>query len=350
MTGTRFGLSLAGLEPLQAVEDGVRAERAGFDAVWVPDHYTDVEDDKLEPWTVLSAIAPLTKKIELGLSVTDTQRSHPSRTAHAAACLDVISGGRVLMGIGAGEAMNIVPFGLPWEEPAGRADRFEEAVRLIKLLWSSSREKHVSLTGEYYRVTDAFLSLSPSRKPHPPIYVGAMSSRRMLEITGELADGWVGWFNTPELFKKKWKIIEGAAKANGRDPRRIDSVTFLLMALPTNAEERRAAVLGAKCTLLMEQRTLQSMGYSRHLDLLQYQNFTISKEYVDRIFRAAAEIPDEYVERGMAIGDFDVVREQVDALAGAGVKQIGVIDMLGAKSRKRTLGAFAKLIREYKQR
>ena len=115
----KFGLAEVSVEPQQAVEDGVLAEKAGFDSIWVPDHIVDVNGDKMEPWTVLSAIAVQTKKVKLGPAVTDTQRSHPSRTAHVATTLNHISKGRVLLGIGAGEAMNVVPYGLPWGEPAG---------------------------------------------------------------------------------------------------------------------------------------------------------------------------------------------------------------------------------------
>lgn len=98
--------------------------------------------------------------------------------------------------------MNVIPFGLPWDEPTGRAARLEEAVRVIKLLWGSRREKAVSFSGKYYNLRDAFLSLSPSRKPHPPVYIGAMASRRMLELVGEQGDGWIAWFNTPESSRR----------------------------------------------------------------------------------------------------------------------------------------------------
>src|SRR4029077_9549840 len=128
--------------------------------------------------------------------------------------------------------------------------------------------------------------LAPYRKPHPPVYIGAMGSRRMLELVGRQGEGWYSWFNTPELFKKKWGIVKGAAESAGRPARKIEPCTHLMIALPRDSEEKKAAMLGAKSALLMEKRTLESMGYTNHLDFMQYQNFTISIDYVKKIFKA----------------------------------------------------------------
>jgi phthiodiolone/phenolphthiodiolone dimycocerosates ketoreductase len=300
MSKLKFGFVETSVDPVQAIRDGIRAERAGFDTLWIPDHATDVNGDKLEPWTVLSAVAVQTRKIGLASAVTDTQRSHPARTAHTTACLDVISRGRVILGIGAGEAMNIIPFGLPWDKPAERVRRLEEAIRVIKLLWDSRRESMVNFDGRYFKLSGAFLSLPPYRKP--PVFVGALGSRSMLEIAGRFGEGWLSWFNTPETFRQRWKIVEEAARSAGRSPKSIEATSHLMIALPRNGEEKRAAMLGAKSTLLMEKRVLESMGYTAHLDFIHYQNFTISSAYVAKIMEAASEIPDEYVHRVMAVG------------------------------------------------
>ncbi|MDA4114563.1 MAG: LLM class flavin-dependent oxidoreductase [Thaumarchaeota archaeon] len=343
----RFGLTEISVEPQQAIEEGVLAEKAGFDSVWIPDHIVDVNGDKLEPWTVLSAVAVRTKKVKLGSAVADTQRVHPSRTAHIATTLNHISRGRVLLGIGAGEAMNVVPYGLPWEEPAGRAARLEEAIRVIKLLWSSTREEMVSFSGDYYTLDKAFISLRQYGSSPPPVYVGAMNAKTTLEISGRLGEGWFSWFNTPETFVRKWKVVSEAAKAAGRDPRRIDTCSHLMIALPRNSEERSSAMLGAKATLLMEKRTLASMGYEARADFLQYQNFTITKEYVAQIMKAASEIPDEFVHRCMAIGTLEEVKGLVDQFSKAGIRHMIVADFLAPKTTKRTIQSLKKLIASY---
>lgn len=344
----RFAFTEVSVGPEQAVSDGALAEKAGFDSVWIPDHFTDVNGDKLEPWTCLAAVAAVTKRVGLGPAVTDTQRAHPSKTAHSVVSLDGISNGRAILGIGAGEAMNVVPFGLPWDEPAGRAKRLEEAVKVIKLLWGSTREDQVSFSGDYYALKDAFLSLHPTRKPHPPVYIGAMGAKATLEIVGREGDGWFAWINTEEQFKRRWAIIEASAKRAGRNPRKIDAAVHCMVALPRNSEERKAAMLGGKATLLMERRTLESMGYTNHLSFLQYQNFTISNDYVKKIFQAASEIPDEYVHKLMAIGSVDEIKSLVERMSKMGVKTLIVADHLAPAGTKRTFEAFRKIIRDYR--
>ena len=79
MTSVNFFFVASGVDPIGCLEDAISAEKAGFNAVWVPDHYVDVDCERLEPWTMLSAIAARTKKIRLGSGVTDTQRTHPTR-------------------------------------------------------------------------------------------------------------------------------------------------------------------------------------------------------------------------------------------------------------------------------
>jgi phthiodiolone/phenolphthiodiolone dimycocerosates ketoreductase len=211
-----FGHVGASVDPLSAFECGVLAEKAGFDTLWLPDHFVDINGDRLEPWTVLSAVAARTKRIRLGSAVTDTQRNHPARTAHAVTSLDVISRGRAILGIGAGEAMNIEPFGLPWESVHERVARLSESIRVIRMLWSSSREKPVSFDGRYYHLKGAYLTQPPRQRPYPPIYIGVFASKIALQVVGQLADGWLPWINTPDTFERRWSLIKEAAELAGR--------------------------------------------------------------------------------------------------------------------------------------
>ena len=114
----------------------------------------------------------------------------------------------------------------------------------MKILWGSRREDLVSFTGDYYTLKDAFLSLASYRKPHPPVYIGAMGSRRMLEVAGRQGEGWYSWFNTPELFKKKWGIVKDAAQAVGRSARKIEPCSHLMVVCHASRrrERRRCSV------------------------------------------------------------------------------------------------------------
>lgn len=344
MAPLRFGYVVVSTDPRDAIDQGVLAEKLKFDIVWIPDHFTDIDGDKLEPWTILSAIATQTRKIKLGSAVTDTQRSHPARTAHSVASVDTISRGRAILGIGAGEAMNIVPFGLPWDTPSCRISRLEEAIQVIQLLWTSSRENPVNFSGKHFKLLNAFLNQSPVQKPHPPIYVGAFSSKNALQVVGRRGNGWYAWLNTPESFKERWTTIREAAKSVGRSPNQIEPTSHLMMALPRNSTERRQALMGAKTVLLLEKSTLARFGY--HHDVEQYQNLGVLPQDVARIRRTAADIPDEMVHKTMAIG-IDEIKNQINELAQSGVRSFAIVDLLAPLTAKRDLKPLSRIISHY---
>jgi phthiodiolone/phenolphthiodiolone dimycocerosates ketoreductase len=346
MARIKFGYVIVSSDPVSAIEQGVLAEKAGFDAAWLPDHFVDVDGDKLEPWTVLAAISMKTKRIRLGSAVTDTQRSHPSRTAHAVASLDMISGGRAVLGIGAGEAMNIVPYGLPWDSPSGRVTRLEEAIRVIQLLWGSSRKQAVSFQGTCFQLKEAFLSQPPKQKPHPPIFVGAFSSRSALQVVGRLGNGWYAWLNTPDTFKERWRVISDAANASGRSADEIEPASHIMMAFPRNSAERKEALKAAKVTLVMEKTILKSFG--RKSTVAHYQRLGVLPSDVTEILKAAHEVPDDLVEQTMAIGGIEEVEEKIDSLSKAGVRHFAFADFLAPRSARRTLKIFRRIIGHYR--
>ena len=341
----KFGYVNVSVDPLTAIELGRLAEKNGFHTLWLPDHFVDIDGDKVEPWTVLSALAMKTKKIRLASSVTDTQRSHPARTAHAVACLDVISHGRAVLGIGAGEAMNIVPFGLPWDSPRERVVRLTEAIQVIRSLWQSTRENPISFTGSYYRLTNAFLSQRPHQN-YPPIYVGAFASPKALAVVGQFGDGWHSWINTPDTFRRSWTIIKTAAESAGRDAEKIDSTTHLMVANPRNSGEKKLALLAGKATLLMEKNVLKSLGHSP--DLEQYQHLMVLKQDVERVMASAEQIPDEAVYKTMAIGGADEITEKIELFAKSGVKHLAVTDLLAPKGAQRTITLVSRIMKKHR--
>lgn len=339
-----FGYVIVGEDAFSAVEHGALAEKNGFDSLWIPDHFVDVDGDMLEPWTVLSAIAVRTRKLLLGSAVTDIQRNHPARTAHCVACLDVLSRGRAILGIGAGEAMNVVPFGLPWESPIERVKRLSESIQVIRALWSSSRDKPTTFDGHCYHLKNAFLNQSPKQKPYPPVYVGAFSSRKTLEVAGRLGDGWYSWLNTPETFRKRWSIIQQSAKSSSRSGRSIVPCSHLMVAFPKNSSERDCALLSGKFTLIVEKKLLALSGQAPATE--QYQNLIPSRENVIKIKEAAAAVSDDLVYQIMGIGE-DGVKERIDELSSAGVRHFAIVDLLSPKTVTRTIRLCRKIIRTY---
>ena len=209
------------------------AEEAGFDGAWVFDHFKPLYGDPsgpcMEGWSLLAALAASTERIRLGALVTGVTYRHPSILAAQAATVDVISGGRLEMSIGAawfdGEHHEL---GVRFPSNGERARRLEEAVQVIRALFT---EDDVSFDGRHYKLDGASYNPKPVQKPHPPLWIGASGEQLMLPIAGRHADVWHG-FGSVDGLKRKMRIVEDSARAAGRDPDQIVKSTALSISEP----------------------------------------------------------------------------------------------------------------------
>ena len=207
------------------------ADRVRFDSYWVIDHFMGVippgmwtkeltpaarfvkdPDEFFDPFVILAALGARTRRIRLGVSVTDAIRLHPTSIARAALTLQHTTKGRFILGLGAGERENTEPYGLSMSRAASRC---EEALRVIRTLWSTRTP--VDFEGEFFHLKGAALALRPYLKRPPPIWLGAMGPR-MLEICGRYADGWLPHTLSPERYALGLGRVRSAAAAAGRDP------------------------------------------------------------------------------------------------------------------------------------
>jgi phthiodiolone/phenolphthiodiolone dimycocerosates ketoreductase len=191
------------------------------DSIWTPE-FTDLATTSPSPhrhldgMAVAAAAAVLTKNVPIVTSVVDTVRRHPSLLAQTALTIDHLSGGRFILGLGSGETENTVPYGFDFAKPVGR---FEEALRVIRLLWES--QGPVDFEGQFYHLHHARLDTEPYNGRYPSIWIGG-SGPRMLDIAGRYADGWwpAGAY-TPEDYAAKLKTVRDSAERAGRDPQAI---------------------------------------------------------------------------------------------------------------------------------
>ena len=214
------------------------AERNGFDSVWLEDHVLGGDPSSvvwLECFTLLTTIAMNTKRAVFGPIVTDVLRRQPVTLAQTAASLDRISDGRFVLGLGAGEAMNLAPYGVGME---GLVSKLEEAIRVMKLLWASSPRRRADFRGVHYALDEAYLQVRHVQRPHPPIYIGAFG-KRMLELTGRLADGWVPTQHSPETYRETLKVVQGHARRAGRKTSSVEPVLCLLACVRKDGDEAR---------------------------------------------------------------------------------------------------------------
>ena len=157
-----------------------RAEALGYDVLLMPDHITD----QLAPIAALTAVANATATLRVGSFVFDNDYRNPVMLAKEATTLDLLSDGRLEFGIGAGwNTRDYRQLGIPYDAPKVRVDRTEEAIALIKRLWTEEKVTH---EGAHYRVRDATVLPRPTQRPHPPVMIGG-GGPRMLRIAAREA-------------------------------------------------------------------------------------------------------------------------------------------------------------------
>lgn len=263
----KAGLELSAMGAVRPPADAVlasaqRREQQGFDAVWWADHL--LHWFPLSVWTpdlvpqaaagqrsphiwfdpvpVVAAAAAATREIRLGIGVTDVVRRHPASLAQTALTLDHLTGGRFLLGVGAGEALNLEPYGVPNPRPLSR---LEEGLEVMRLLMESPEP--VDYAGEHFRLNGGMLGLRPLGDRPPPLWVAAHRPRG-LAVVGRRADGWLPLATDPDEYAGMLAAVRSAAAAAGRPE---TAVTAGLYARVLVAETREAAEAAIDGSLLM---------------------------------------------------------------------------------------------------
>ncbi len=211
------------------------AEDVGFDTLWLGDHLLYRYEDgstrgPWEVWTMLSAIAACTSRIRLGPLVAATAFHAPPMLAKLAATVDEISGGRLILGLGAGwNETEFAAFGFPFDH---RISRFEEAFTIIRTLLSDGS---IDFDGQFFQARDCELLPKPARPGGPPLMVGSVGPR-MLEVTLPHVDAWNVWYrqsnNTPDGLEPILQQVDEACRGVGRDPATLEKTSALFVRLP----------------------------------------------------------------------------------------------------------------------
>jgi len=216
----RFGVFITPEATERPLQQAAIADELGFDVIGVQDH--PYQRRFYDTWTLLTAMAMRTERITLFPDVANLPLRPPAMLAKAAATLDILSGGRVEVGLGAGGFWEAIKaYGGPARTPGESVSAVEEAIQVMRLLWSG--QHGIRFDGEIYRLAGAHSGPLP---PHPiGIWLGAYRPR-MLSLVGRLADGWVpsyGYVKPADIIEGNRRIDE-AATAAGRDPRTIRRV------------------------------------------------------------------------------------------------------------------------------
>jgi probable F420-dependent oxidoreductase len=214
-----------------------QAEETGFDSLWLYDHMLYREENQptigiWECWTFLSALAEATRRVELGTLVVCSSFRNPALLAKMAITLDEVSGGRLILGLGAGwNKPEYQAFGWPFDH---RVSRFEEALQIIHPLLKEGR---VDFAGHYYQANDCEIKPLGPRKNGPPIMVGSFG-KRMLSLTAKFADLWnTGYLGTVDTLASPRQEMLDACQEVGRDPATLGVTAMIALYYPDLAPE-----------------------------------------------------------------------------------------------------------------
>jgi alkanesulfonate monooxygenase SsuD/methylene tetrahydromethanopterin reductase-like flavin-dependent oxidoreductase (luciferase family) len=219
----------------------------------------------LECWSVLSALAAETQRLRLGSLVSGNLYRHPAVLANAAATIDHISGGRFVVGLGAGWQVNEhAAYGIDLLDVGPRLDRFEEACAVINGLLGQAR---TTFAGTSYRITDAPCDPKPVQA-HLPLLIGGSGEKRTMRIAARYADEWNAW-GTAEDFRRRTPVLAAHCDAVDRDPAAIARSTQALVYLSTNEEwlaplrrdpSARARLLGTPAEVVEQVAAYDAVG------------------------------------------------------------------------------------------
>jgi F420-dependent oxidoreductase-like protein len=321
----RLGLGLplasAAAELRDQVDLAVTADRLGYDAVWAAEAYGS------DAVSLLAGIAARTVRIDIGSGVLQIPGRTPAMTAMTAATLDALSGGRFRLGLGvSGPQVSEGWHGVRFADPLGRTEEYVQIVR------SALSRRRVTAGGRHFTLPlpdglgKSLVLALQTQRPRIPVYLAAAGPRN-LELTGRIADGWLGIFFDADRGAGQVRAIRDAAAAAGRDPSAIDIAVQVPVCIADDPVTAGASVrpyaalyiggMGARRANFYH-RIAVAMGFEAQAD--EVQDRFLARDYAG----AAAAVPQEFLERTCLLGDESQVAAGLRRLRAAGVGSVNL--------------------------
>jgi F420-dependent oxidoreductase-like protein len=264
----------------------IAADNLDFNSIYAYDHLLphyadDVEKNIFECFTLLSSTAAITNKIKIGQIVACNSYRNPSLLAKMLSTLDIISNGRLELGIGAGwYEREYIAYGYDFQSNISRIKQLDESLSIIKTMWTA---KKASFEGKYYAIKEATCNPKPIQKPHPVIMVGGEGERYLLKTVAKHADRYNLFFGSPDQMKRKISILKEYCNSIGRDNNEIQYSVVLPCLIGESEDEVYQGLIKHK----RKDKTLEQY--------LQYLAGGVATGIPERIIRGL----NEYIDVGV---------------------------------------------------
>ncbi|MFX1586863.1 MAG: LLM class flavin-dependent oxidoreductase, partial [Promethearchaeota archaeon] len=322
------------------------AERAGYESIFIWDHLNATETKEVPSCNVLLPIVALeTKNVKIGSCVCDSHRRHPAQIALDSLTLQRLSYNRFILGLGAGEAMNLNDFGINWNKPASR---LTESVEVIKELWRTAQSSNISAnySGKFFNLNNARLQYSI--KQLPELWLAA-NGPRLIEFTGKYADGWIPSAHNAKLYEKNLKILGKAG--------RIDEIekaceVFVVISKDNPELAREMAQMGGLSLsvnpYILEEYNIKipdDISYGRYYKetIRELENEKKEKQILDF---AKENIPQEIIDSMIISGSPEECINQIEDYIKAGVEHF-LIEIWGVDEYFLALELFTDAVFSY---
>ena len=341
------GISSNPIPPIAlSVGLAVNAESDGYDSVWYPDHLMGwfpkalwkPESSSivgllpsphlyLDPTVVIALAGQATSRIKLATGVTDPIRRPPAELARTFLTLSHATGGRAILGIGAGERENTEPYGLDYSH---QVSKLEESLEIIRRLWTQTEP--LDFDGRFWKLSRAVIDIEGHEGKLPEVWVGAHGPK-MLAITGRYGDGWYPSYPMqPEEYRDKLRVIRAAADEAGRDPAQV-SAGYQMYVIVTeehsSAHEIMASPLAAAMSLVAPAAQWEAAGHEHPFG----HGFEGLRDYVpewhseDALLEAVSKFAPEVFHDSVVHGTVDEVVSQVEQFVDHGLQHVVFANM-----------------------
>jgi phthiodiolone/phenolphthiodiolone dimycocerosates ketoreductase len=360
-----IGMAISAQPPLRRLTLAVRAARVfGYDAVWTSDHFQGWFPQDLwnrdfswlaAPGTTPHAyfdyqslvgyLAPRVGRMQIGVGVTEPLRRHPVLLAQAAMTWSHLTGSSPILGIGAGERENTIPYGIGFDRPVAQ---LEEALPIVRRCFESRGP--FDFAGDFYRLESAMMDLDPAPGRRPQIWI-AGHGPRMLRLTGSYGDGWYPTFPmTPAQYAAGLATIRAAARDAGRDPAQIVPGWQMLAVTARTVREARRHLdtdIMRFLALLTPAQLWRDNGLAHPFgeSFRGLVDFVPGERPIAEVRAAMAKVPVDIVAENVLWGTAAMVRERIEQYVDVGLRHLVLGPGAGVFSRRSALRAAPTVVR-----